>query len=158
MTGEQIQTFTYRISNANKTEMITILYDMGAVYLEDAIAALEKEDVKQFRTEINRAKDVLHELIASINTATSLGRIFLGLYVFYGETLTKAYLDCDKASAEHVRDMFIRLSQGYTVAAARDNSGAVMGNTQKVYSGLTYNRNQTCDNYAEVGANRGFLA
>ncbi len=158
MTKEQIQTFTYRISNANKTEMITILYDMGVVYLDDAITACVRQDTAQFRIEINRAKDVLHELVASVNSQTELGRTFLTLYVFYGELLTKAYLDCDRFAAEHVKDMFMRLSSSYSEASKFDNTGAVMGNTQKVYSGITYNKNQTCDNYAETFSNRGYLA
>lgn len=158
MTNEQIQIFTYRISNANKTEMITILYDMGIAYLEDAIVACDKQDTAQFRIEINRTKDVLHELIASVNTKTELGRTFLTLYVFYAEMLTKAYLDCDKSAAEHVKEMFMKLSSSYNQVSKVDNSGAVMGNTQKVYSGITYNKNQTCDSYAETSSSRGYLA
>ena len=158
MTREQIQTFTLRITKANRTEMITILYDMGVQYLSDALESLVKGDRQDFRLQINRAKDVISELMASVNPDLELGRNFLKLYIFYRETLTKAYLDYDAAAAEHVLKMMKSLSAGYSEAAKRDRSEAVMQNAETVYSGLTYNRHLTNDNFVNSGDNRGYLA
>ena len=47
MKKEQKQEFTLRITRANKTQMIVILYDMVLVYLEDSLEAFEKEDNNQ---------------------------------------------------------------------------------------------------------------
>lgn len=158
MTKDQIQTFTLRVSRANRTEMIAILYDIGIVYLEDALSALDGQDTKTFRLNINRAKDVLRELTASVNTANPLGKKFLSLYVFYNEQLTKAYMDLDREACGHVLKMFEILSAGYKEAAKKDPDGAVMGNTENIYTGLTYNRYQTANNYSDAGGNRGYLA
>ena len=158
MTKDQIQTFTFRISRANKTEMITILYDMAAQYLTDALNDLKKGKEKEFRLFVNRAKDVISELMASVNVQTELGRNFLKLYIFYKETLTKAYLDYDTAAAEHVLKMMKSLSAGYSEAAKKDLSGPVMSNTENVYTGLTYNRHMTNENFVDNGDNRGYLA
>lgn len=158
MTKEKIQVFTYRISQANKTEMMTILYDMAAEYISDAISSLEKQNLPDFRTNISRAKDVLRELKASVNTQTELGMKFLSLYIFYSEQLTKAYVDYDKAPAEHVLKMLKILSETYAEISKKDNSGAVMGNAETVYSGLTYNRYMTADSMSDTSGNRGFLA
>ena len=42
MKKEKKQEFTLRITRANKTQMVVILYDMVLTYLEDAIEAFEK--------------------------------------------------------------------------------------------------------------------
>ena len=42
MTDEKKQQFLLRISQANKTEMIVILYEMFLIYLKDAEEALDK--------------------------------------------------------------------------------------------------------------------
>ena len=47
--------------------MITILYDMTLVYLEDAKEAMELQQKKEFVQEIHYAQDCLMELIGSLN-------------------------------------------------------------------------------------------
>ena len=44
MTNEKKQEFTLRVSQANKTEMLVIIYDIFLEYLEDAKKAKEKDD------------------------------------------------------------------------------------------------------------------
>ena len=43
MKKEKKQEFTLRITKANKTQMIVILYDMVLEYLKDSLESLEKE-------------------------------------------------------------------------------------------------------------------
>lgn len=72
MTNELIKDFTYRVTQANKTEMIAVLYDIGVVYLKDSLSSLEKGDKEGFRTELTRARNTVRELIASVNTSVEL--------------------------------------------------------------------------------------
>ena len=44
MTKELKQEFTLRITQANKTQLITILYEMVLLYIEEAKEALDAED------------------------------------------------------------------------------------------------------------------
>ena len=52
MKKEKKQEFTLRISRANKTQMIVILYDMGLTYLEDAVEVFEKNNYKEYKWNI----------------------------------------------------------------------------------------------------------
>ena len=158
MTKEEIQSFTYRITKANRTEMLVVLYDMACLYLRDAKTCLERDEKQSFRQEIGHARDVIRELMNSVNVDTKTGRDLLSLYIFYNEQLTGAYLDYDPGPLEHVSKMLSILSEGYREAAKKDMSGAVMGNTETVYSGLTYNRHLTGDTAVTGSQNRGFLA
>ena len=77
MTKEQIQAFTLRVSSANKTEMIVILYDIAITYLNDSVSAKESDDKSLFRAELNRTKSTVQELMNSVDTSTELGQTLL---------------------------------------------------------------------------------
>lgn len=158
MTKEKKQSFTFRVSNANKTEMIAILYDIAIEYINEAYVSADSGDTVGFRDNVNRIRSTVRELMASLNTQTELGRTFLSLYIFCNEQLTKAYLDIDKKPLETVFKMFTTLSGAYKEAGLKDASGPVMKNTESVFSGLTYNKSLSLDSISTGASNRGFLA
>ncbi|MCQ2519864.1 MAG: flagellar protein FliS [Lachnospiraceae bacterium] len=158
MTKEKIQDFTLRISKANKTEMIAILYDMGIQYLSDALDALNAGEKEAFRVNVNRAKSVNKELMASVNVSKDLGLEFISLYVFCNKELTKAFLDYDSEIIERIIKVYTNLSEAYNTVSKNDTSGSVMGNSEKVYSGLTYNKSLLNNLVTDVSSSRGFLA
>lgn len=49
MTKELKQEFTLRITQANKTQLITILYEMVLLYLEEAKAAIDADDKTEWQ-------------------------------------------------------------------------------------------------------------
>ena len=67
MTSELKQQFTLKISQANKTRLVVILYEMMLVYIEEARQANEAGDQESFRKGIKNAKGCLHELMASLH-------------------------------------------------------------------------------------------
>ena len=158
MTKEQIQAFTLRVSSANKTEMIVILYDIAITYLNDSVSALENDNKSLFRAELNRTKSTVQELMNSVDTSTELGATLLKLYVYCNRELTGAYINYDEAPARHVIKIFGELREAYKVASSRDKSAAVMTNTETVYNGLTYNKNLMNEILTDRASNRGFLA
>ena len=83
MKKEKKQEFTLRITKANKTQMIVILYDMVLEYLKDSLESLEKEEFKEFKWNIERAKDCIDELLNSLNYNYEIAGILRGLYFFY---------------------------------------------------------------------------
>lgn len=157
MTAEKIKDFTYRVTQANKTEMIAVLYDIGVVYLKDALTSLGDGDNAGFRREITRARNTVGELIASVNTSVEPGMKFLSLYIYCNGELTRAFMDYDKDPVYHVISIFEKLGDAYHIASEKDTSGPVMGNVEKVYSGFTYNRSMTAENLSPDSSNRGYL-
>ena len=67
MTREMKQEFTLRITQANKTQLITILYEMVLLYIDEAQEALEKEDKTAFRSAIRKIRGCMNELTSSLN-------------------------------------------------------------------------------------------
>lgn len=158
MTKEKIQDFTIRVTTANKTEMIVILYDIAITYLQDAIDALSEGNNSEYRKELGRARNTLRELQNSVDTSIDLGMTLLKIYVYANKELTKAYMDYDEARIFHVMAMFIGLRDAYMEAGKVDKSGPVMDNVETICSGYTYNRYLMKETVSTAEYNRGLLA
>lgn len=156
MTTELKQEYTLRITQANKTQLITILYEMVLLYIDEAEDALAADNKVDFKAAIRKIHGCMDELTASLNFEYDLALNFLQLYQYVNRELVKASSHHEKESLEHVRLVIEELHKAYKQIEDQDTSGPVMGNTQAVYAGLTYGRNTLTENLADSGINRGF--
>lgn len=156
MTKELKQEFTLRITQANKTQLITILYEMVLLYLEEANAAIDADDKMACKAAIRKIRGCMDELIASLHLEYELAQNLLQLYLYINKELTQADLHFQKENLDHVEFIIEKLQKAYKQIEGQDTSGPVMGNTQTVYAGLTYGRNDLTENITDPSANRGF--
>lgn len=157
MTDDLKQRFTFRITQANKTELIVILYEMTRTYVEDAKEALAIQDVEKFRKEIKRAKRCVEELMVSLHTEYVIARHIMQLYLYMNRELAKADARCTEKPLEHVLLVIKNLHEAYLEISKQDTSEPIMSNTQSVYAGLTYGKNDLNENLMDNITNRGFL-
>ena len=158
MTKEYKQQFTLRITQANKTELIVILYEIVLAYMEDAESALNQGDITEFREALRKVRICFGELIASLNLEYELAARLLSLYLYCNRELTKADIRKTKEPLVHINSVISKLLAAYRELAGQDKSGPVMQNSQTVYAGLTYGKNSLSENLSDQGANRGFRA
>lgn len=158
MTDELKKQFTLKISTANKTELIVILYEILLIYVEEAIQADKAKDKDGRHQSIRKAKACLHELILSLNFTYPIAGNLLQLYHFAERELMRVETREESEGLLHVRSMIEKLHSAYDSIRDQDQSAPVMGNAQTVYAGLTYGRNSLLENLADQGSNRGFRA
>ena len=158
MTRECKQQFTLRITQANKTELIVILYEIVLAYMEDAEEALEVGNITEFREALRKMRSCFGELIASLNLDYELAARLLSLYLYCNRELTKADARKEKEPLMNIRSVISKLLEAYRELAGQDTSGPVMQNSQTVYAGLTYGKNSLAENLTDQGTNRGFRA
>ena len=156
MKKEKKQEFTLRITKANKTQMIVILYDMVLEYLKDSLECYEKEEYKEFKWNIERGKDCIDELLNSLNFDYELAGILRGLYFFYKRELTTAAVHNKKEMILHVMEMIQELKESYEKISGEDTSAPVMENAQTIYAGLTYGKDRLNVSLSDQSTNRGF--
>lgn len=156
MVKEEKQQFTLRITQANPTEMVVILYEMLLCYLRDAEAALEKEE-QVFHGEVRKARGCLNELMESLHLEYEPAPVLMKLYLFCIRRLALGEARRDAALFHEIRRVIEPLHDAYGQIAGRNSAGPVMNNSQTVYAGLTYGRNTLTENMADQGANRGML-
>lgn len=156
MTKELKQEYTRKITQANKTQLITILYEMLMLYVEEAEAAYEAQDRMGFREGIRKARGCINELLDSLNFDYELAVNFLQLYLYVNRELARAEVRNTKEPLENAYKVVKGLYGAYEKLGSMDTSGPVMENVQTVYAGLTYGRNNLIENLTDEGINRGF--
>lgn len=156
MNKELKQEYTLRITQANKTQLITILYEMVLIYIDEAEQALSADNRIEYKSAIRKIRGCMNELTASLNLEYDLAQKLLQLYLYINRELVQASAHYEKENLEHVRLVIGELQKAYKKIEDQDVSGPVMGNTQTVYAGLTYGRNTLTENIADPASNRGF--
>ena len=155
MKKEKKQEFTLRISKANKTGLVVILYDMVLEYLKDSLECFERQDYKEFKWNIDRAKDCIDELLNSLHLEYELAGILRGLYFFYKRELSTAAITEKKEKVVPVMEMIQELKESYEKVSKEDTSAPIMENTQTIYAGLTYSKDSLNVSLSDQGLNRG---
>lgn len=156
MTKELKQEYTLRITQANKTQLITILYEMILTYLDEAKTALDADYKPEYKAAIRKIRGCMNELTESLHFEYEIAHNLLQLYLFINKELVHAGMRYDKENLEHVEAVIRPLRDAYKQIESQDVSGPVMDNAQTVYAGLTYGRNTLSESIADPAANRGF--
>ena len=154
MTKECKQQFTLRITQANSTQLIVILYEMTLQYLADGEQAVDDAGLVEA---VHRARGCIKELLNSLHRAYSPAGELSRLYLFCLRRLAVCEVRRDRTILEEIRKVIAPLCDAYRQIQDQDTSGPVMNNSQTVYAGLTYGRNQLTENMADQGTNRGML-
>lgn len=158
MKDELKQQFALRISQANKSELVVILYEMFLTYTEDARSDLEGQDTKTFHLDIQRARGCLKELMGSLNYNYEPAPSLLSLYIYINKLLVSADLHGEEEPLKEAEKIMKRLHSAYDTVSKEDHSGPVMDNAQAVYAGLTYSKKDLTINLDEGRGSRGFFA
>ncbi len=154
MTSEKKQEFTLRITQANKSELVVILYDMFQAYLEDA----EQAEGEAFHKAISQARAVLNELIESLAMEYEIAKNLYQIYRYVERLLIQADVRQDKEPLKEVSGHMKQLRDAYDTISKEDTSPSVMENTEVVYAGMTYGKSDLNENNVGGASKRGFLA
>lgn len=157
MTKEQKQQFTLRITQANSTEMIVILYEMLLCYLEEGEQAMEGQESERLHDAVRKARGCLNELLQSLHLEYEIAGSLQKLYLFCLRRLAYGEVRRQAAPFAEIREIISKLHDAYQQIAVQNPSGPVMHNSQTVYAGLTYGRNTLTENMADQGPDRGLL-
>ena len=157
MNKEAIKTFSYRISQASKTELVVIMYDMAQEYLKDAIQALNDDDKIGFCNNIRQVKRVIDELSSGLDMQYEIANELFVLYMQADKMLIRCLARMDNEGLDKVENMLNKLRESFYKLSKDDDSGPVLKNVQQVYAGLTYSsaggRNEI---YNDPVNNRGY--
>ena len=97
--------------------------------------------------------ELLNSLHRQYSPATELSR----LYLYCIRRLAACEAKADRTALQDIRKVIAPLCDAYRQIQDQNSSGPVMNNSQTVYAGLTYGRNQLTENMADQGSNRGML-
>lgn len=156
MTAEQKKEFTRKITQANPTELIVILYDIALVYVNESIRFMEEDNMGEAKIQADFAKRCIEEMINNLHFEYDLATVLHRIYLSMKKSLRDGILDQKTEHLTAVRDNLASLRNAYAEIAVQDKSAPVMGHTQTVVAGLTYGKHSLNESLAEEGSSRGF--
>lgn len=154
---DKIQEFTMRVTQASKTELVVILYDIILSDLKEASKQLDQGNKDGYTKELQHTLKCINELMATLDYSIELSRDLLSLYSFINKAVISAMMKKDASELGTVALVITKLKDAFEEVSKADMSGPVMENTQQVYAGLTYGKGTLNESY--LGAyeqNRGF--
>lgn len=159
MEKDKLQEFAARVSQANRSELVVVIYEAALASIAEGKSCMENGQIEEARKEIDRAKGMVDELLHSLDLKYQISHYLRQLYIYaYGELCQGVALR-DVERFDHASDVLNGLLPSFREVAKQDESGPVMENVQQIYAGLTYGRESLNETIAVgVNFNRGFEA
>lgn len=158
MQKEQIQEFTRRITQSNKSGLTVVTYDIFFAYLTDAVDALNSQEWDIYKQSIRQAQKCLNELINTLDFSYELSARLYHTYVYCRELLATAIYKRSEVELQECENLMRLLYDAFVKVAETDDSKPLMRNIEQVYAGYTYGRSDINESSANAISNRGFLA
>lgn len=157
MTKDRINEYTLKITQASRTEIIVVLYELVDEYLDDAIASYNANKHDDFRDNCLKSGRVVRDLIGALDFTYDLSVALFRIYEYVSKEISMAVIKNKIEGLIECRKLMNSLKESFEKIAANDNSGPAMGNTQTVYAGLTYGKGVLNESIASE-SNRGYKA
>lgn len=158
MTSEEKREFTARISQANKSELVVIVFEMFDYCIEQAVDGFETGDLEKADKYLKSAKGCVSELRRSLNMKYELSYNLYSIYSYVNKQLTASIVKREPVNIDSVREDMRKLCQSFEEVAKKDTSRSVIQNSQQVYAGLTYGKGTLNEVFMDNEATRGFRA
>lgn len=156
MTDSQMQEYTRRITQANRSGLVLIKFEMLFTYLDDACGAFRADDREGFKSSLRHADAVLKSFQDTLDFSYEISARLYSVYDFHRRQLAKAMMRHSLEEIESSRKLLDSTYQAFSGVAGEDVSKPLMRNAQQVYAGYTYGKNDLNESY-DVQSSRGFL-
>jgi flagellar protein FliS len=159
MKKEAIQVFATRVTQASKSDLIVILYEMILTEIAEARDAYEIKDLETFDKELKKAQKYVNELIVPLDFHYAISYDLISLYLYINKRIITAIIKRNPVSLDSAESVLKKLLIGFEGVCKEDHSGPMMRNTQQLYAGLTYGRGKLNETYINPdNRSRGFIA
>lgn len=159
MNKEAVQSFTARITQASRSELIVILYEITLAKIEDAEKAYQENNLAEYDRELKGAQKCVSELMACLNYNYKISYDLLSLYLYTSKHIITAIVKQNPLTLQYAKSILQKLLVGFEEVSKIDNSGPMMRNTQQLYAGLTYGKGTLNETSIDPSnKSRGFIA
>lgn len=157
MKKERLHEFAARVTQANRSELVVIIYEAVLESIAEGKQYLADGKVEEARTETARARGMITELMRSLDLQYSISHYLRQLYIFAYHELCHGIALRKPELFDHASYIFEQLLPSFQEVAKQDDSESVMQNAQAIYAGLTYGPGKLNETVAMgMDDNRGF--
>lgn len=157
MNQEQKREYTARVAQANRSELVVIIYELFLIAMEEAEKFFREGEKEEGCKCIKRAQGFLQELMGSLDKRYEIAEELMRLYRYVYQQLIFSNIRRKIVNGETVKEVMTKLKEAFVQVAKEDTSGPVMENSQQVYAGLTYGKSSLNEVLLSGNeSNRGF--
>lgn len=157
VTKEQIKDFTLRVSQANHSGLVVLLFEIEESYLKDAEAAYNDGDIEQYMKNMELAKKAHNEIMSAVNPGDRSGAKMLSVLRYIYSRLIDSTVKRKPQELDRCMGMMERFKVCFDKLQEIDDPEPVMKNTHQVYAGLTYGKGTLNESVDMSGySSRGF--
>lgn len=159
MNKELVQSYSARITQANRSELVVIIYEVIISDIDHAIMNYGQGNVVEFNQDLKHSQKFMNELISTLDFHHVLSYDLLQLYLYVNKRIITAMIKKTPDTLESARKVMNSLLVGFEGVSKKDSSEPLMQNTQQLYTGLTYGKGLLNETYIDPKQNlRGFKA
>ena len=159
MNKEKQKDFARRITQANRSELLVVTYDILLEEIEASKRSFDAGDAAEYAHAIKSAQRFIAELMSTLDFAYPISKEIFALYEYVQRLLIKSDITRRPFELDSAVYVISGLRKSYAHLAAEDDSAPLMENTQTVFAGLTYGKGTLNETDLDPNAvNRGFLA
>ena len=159
MNKEEQKDFARRITQANRTELLLVTYDILISQIREAKKQHGAGDIEEYRTSMKSAQRFLAELMSTLDFTYPISRDLMALYECVQRLLVRSDISGEPYKLDSALSVIEGLRKAFAGVAEQDDSEPLMENTQSVFAGLTYGKGTLNETDLDPNAtNRGFLA
>lgn len=140
MDKEKIREYTARIAQANKSELVNIVFELFAYSMDMAAYAFDSGDRDIAVKHLKKAQECVCELKRNLNFHYEISYNLASLYRYVHEQIIASITRRAPVNFDEINKVMNALQDAFIEVSKQDTSSAVMQNTQQVYAGLTYGR------------------
>lgn len=104
-----------KYETASPHRLILMLYEAALLQMERAERAIENGNIADRNRTLQKAQDILYELLASLNLKQGgeIARNLQQLYLYMIEKLTQANIHSDAAAVREVRELLLPIKSAW---------------------------------------------
>lgn len=140
MDREKQKVYTARVAQANRSELVVIMYELILDSVDTAVLYYQEGNKEEAAQEMKRAQGLLQELRGSLDFQYHLALRLRELYRYINEQYVATLVKQTPVHLDTCQKMIRRLLDSFEEVAKQDTSPPVMENSQQVYAGLTYGK------------------
>ena len=153
------QDFEKRINDATPMQLTVINYELLLFFMDEAKAAAAK--TPECVAALEKARAALSELHATLDMDVEFSKDLGNLYIFVNKCLIHAGMkrtnDEKNAELTEARGIIAELLEAWqTLEADKDLYEKLLGNSPKIFAGLTYNKDGKLEEYQDFDPDRGY--
>ena len=156
MEKEKKRDYQLRISQANKAELIVILYEIALDYLDEAVDSHKNRDINGYKDNLKKLRDCIEEMVNNLHFEKKKKKKLKEIYLYMKKVIREDIISGNTDNLDSVRKTLQSLHDSYEQVKGTDKSSPVMANTQAVLTGMTYSKNKVLNELTQDCTNRGF--